>query len=146
MNSCALLVRNIFFLREFSNKKNRPKPRKCSQPTRQRAIDWFWKLSWQIHESTLCTKIVLLPVRSQIDLKVPRKLINVTNISICTENRILKSFYWSILWKNSHCYYGFTETNATVLWSQFSLLSLWSPLHLPLSPLMLDDDCHPPFF
>ena len=35
-------------------------------------------------------------MRSQNDLKVPRKLIDVTNISISTENRISKSVYcWS---------------------------------------------------
>jgi len=45
-----------------------------------KTIDWFWK-----------TSIVLLPVRSQNDLMVPRKLIDVKNTSISTENRISKS-------------------------------------------------------
>jgi len=59
-------------------------------------IDWFWKSGWLIHKSTLCTRIVLWPVRSQNDLKVPRKLIDVTNISISKENRISKSDHYKI--------------------------------------------------
>jgi len=58
-----------------------------------RQIDWFWKSGWLIHKSTLCTRIVPLPVRSQNDLKVPRKLIDVMKISISTENRMSKSVY-----------------------------------------------------
>ena len=33
------------------------------------------------------------PVRSQNNLKVPRKLIDVTNMAISTENRVSKSVY-----------------------------------------------------
>jgi len=67
------------------------------------AIDWFWKSCRLIHMSALCTRIALLPVRFQNDLKVPRKPIYVTNISI-TKNRISKSvnckprfavFFWT---------------------------------------------------
>jgi len=42
---------------------------------------------------TLYQDCALTSVRSQNDLKVPRKLIDVTNISISTENRISKSVY-----------------------------------------------------
>ena len=59
------------------------------------SIDWFWKSCWLIHKIALCTRIALLPVRSQNDLKVPRKQIDVTNISISTENQISKSVYWT---------------------------------------------------
>ena len=45
-------------------------------------IDWFCKSGFIIHKNALLNRIALLPVRSQIDLKVPRKLIDVTNISI----------------------------------------------------------------
>jgi len=43
--------------------------------------------------STLYQDCSLTSVRSQNDLKVPRKLINIMNISIRTENRISKSVY-----------------------------------------------------
>jgi len=59
------------------------------------SIHWFWKSGWLIHKSVLCTIIALLPVRSQNDVKVPRKLIDVMNISISTENRISKSVYYT---------------------------------------------------
>jgi len=43
---------------------------------------------------TLYQYCSLTSVRSQNDLNVPRKLIDVTNISISTENQISKSVYW----------------------------------------------------
>jgi len=56
-------------------------------------IDWFWKSgSLLSHKSSLCqvTMIVLLPVRYQNDLKVPRKLGDVTNIS----SRFFFFWFW----------------------------------------------------
>jgi len=44
---------------------------------------------------TLYQDCALTSVRSPNDLKVPHKLINVTNISISTENPISKSVYWN---------------------------------------------------
>jgi len=44
---------------------------------------------------TLYQDCTLTSVRSQNDFKVPRKLIDITNISISTENRISKSVYYS---------------------------------------------------
>ena len=45
---------------------------------------------------TLYQDSALFSVRSQNDLKVPRKLFNVTNISISTENWISTSVYWNL--------------------------------------------------
>jgi len=53
----------------------------------------IWKSGWLIHKSALCSRTALLLVRSQNDVKVPRKLIDVMNISISTENQISKSVY-----------------------------------------------------
>ena len=54
-----------------------------------------------IHKSALCTRFALLPVRSQNDLMVPRKLIDVTNISISTGNWISKSVYTELFGGNT---------------------------------------------
>jgi len=52
-----------------------------------------WTNSWV---STLYQDCSLPSVRSQNDSKVPRKLVDVTNISISPENRISNSVYWSL--------------------------------------------------
>jgi len=76
-------------------------------------IDRFWKSGWLIHKSALCTRIVLLPVRSQNDLKVPRKRTDVTNILISTANRISKSVYY---------------VNVQILRSNYNSQILWRAL------------------
>jgi len=59
-------------------------------------FDWFWRSGLLIHEcysivNTLYQDCSLTSVRSQNYSKVPRKLIDVTYISISTETRISKS-------------------------------------------------------
>ena len=66
-------------------------------------MDWFWKSGWLICKSALCTRIVLLPVRSQNGLKVTQKLIKITNISISTKNRISTLVYCRALLQKMPC-------------------------------------------
>jgi len=57
---------------------------------------------------TLYQDCALTSVRSQNDLKFPRKLINVTNISISAENRISKSVYMRFN-EGTHEFFEFWE-------------------------------------
>ena len=75
----------------------------CQQFETNLRDNWLYRLilkdgltnSWV---STLYQDCSLTSVRSQNDLKVPRKLIDVTNISISTENRISKTVYSQPTW------------------------------------------------
>jgi len=102
-------------------------------------IDGFWKLGWLTHKSALCTRIALLPVRSKIDLKVPQKLIDVTNISISTENRISKSVYWGERRSGRS-----TRTKCIRCTNDYNLHPLYPKIHM--AELLCDVPDNPIFF
>jgi len=94
-----------------------------------KSIDWFWKSGWPIHKSALYTRIALLQVRSQNDLKVPRKLIDVTNISVSTENRISKSVYYMYVYIYIHiftCIHIHTYIHAPIMRRSKANATTWT--------------------
>jgi len=84
---CFCLRKRTF----FRDCPNNLAPRSTKLPPS--AIGLFWKSGWLICKSVLVPGLRSYLMRSPDDLKVPRKLNDVTNISICTENRTSKSVY-----------------------------------------------------